>query len=49
LEAYLGDFEVSRDYRIVTDERCKAGIYIQGFSQASHERHLAVGAADSGG
>jgi L-ornithine N5-oxygenase len=33
---YLGDFEVSRDYRIVTDERCKAGIYIQGFSQASH-------------
>jgi L-ornithine N5-monooxygenase len=36
LEAYMGDFEVARDYRIVTDERCKAGIYIQGFSQASH-------------
>ena len=36
LEEYLGDFEVARDYRIVTDERCKAGIYIQGFSQASH-------------
>src|SRR5450830_1827429 len=36
LEAYMSDFEVSRDYRIVTDERCKAGIYIQGFSQASH-------------
>ena len=36
LDAYMGDFEVSRDYRIVTDERCKAGIYIQGFSQASH-------------
>ncbi|MFA7942984.1 lysine N(6)-hydroxylase/L-ornithine N(5)-oxygenase family protein [Pseudomonas brenneri] len=36
LEAYMGDFEVSRDYRVVTDERCKAGIYMQGFSQASH-------------
>lgn len=36
LETYMGDFEVSRDYRIVTDERCNAGIYIQGFSQASH-------------
>jgi L-ornithine N5-oxygenase len=36
LEDYLGDFEVARDYRIVTDERCNAGIYIQGFSQASH-------------
>ncbi|HAA38980.1 MAG TPA: ornithine monooxygenase, partial [Pseudomonas sp.] len=36
LEEYLGDFEVARDYRIVTDERCKAGVYIQGFSQASH-------------
>ena len=32
----MGDFEVSRDYRIITDERCKAGIYMQGFSQASH-------------
>jgi L-ornithine N5-oxygenase len=36
LEAYMGEFEVSRDYRVVTDERCKAGIYMQGFSQASH-------------
>eukprot|EP01132_Coremiostelium_polycephalum_P016997 gene16997-20383_t len=36
LADYMGDFEVSRDYRIVTDERCKAGIYMQGFSQASH-------------
>lgn len=36
LQAYIGDFEVARDYRIVTDERCNAGIYIQGFSQASH-------------
>ena len=36
LAEYLGDFEVGRDYRIVTDERCKAGIYMQGFCQASH-------------
>ena len=36
LAAYMGDFEVNRDYRVVTDERCKAGIYMQGFSQASH-------------
>lgn len=36
LAEYLGEFEVDRDYRIVTDPRCKAGIYMQGFSQASH-------------
>ena len=36
LAEYLGEFEVDRDYRIVTDERCKAGIYMQGFCQASH-------------
>ncbi|MFC6339903.1 SidA/IucD/PvdA family monooxygenase [Pseudomonas sp. CCM 7891] len=36
LQEYLGDFDVSRDYRVATDERCKAGIYMQGFSQASH-------------
>lgn len=36
LHAYLGDYEVDRNYRLVTDERCKAGIYMQGFSQASH-------------
>ena len=36
LADYLGDFEVGRDYRIVTDARCKAGIYMQGFCQASH-------------
>ena len=36
LQAYLGDFEVDRNYRLVTDERCKAGVYMQGFSQASH-------------
>ncbi|MBW0234974.1 MULTISPECIES: lysine N(6)-hydroxylase/L-ornithine N(5)-oxygenase family protein [Pseudomonas] len=36
LAEYLGDFEVGRDYRVITDERCKAGIYMQGFSQASH-------------
>ncbi|ROM90948.1 lysine N(6)-hydroxylase/L-ornithine N(5)-oxygenase family protein [Pseudomonas brassicacearum] len=36
LEAYLGDFEVDRHYRLITDERCKVGIYMQGFCQASH-------------
>ena len=36
LAEYLGDFEVGRDYRIATDARCKAGIYMQGFCQASH-------------
>jgi len=36
LEAWLGDFEVDRNYRLLTDERCKAGIYMQGFCQASH-------------
>ncbi|MBP5124750.1 lysine N(6)-hydroxylase/L-ornithine N(5)-oxygenase family protein [Pseudomonas protegens] len=36
LQAYLGEFEVDRNYRLVTDERCKAGVYMQGFSQASH-------------
>jgi L-ornithine N5-oxygenase len=36
LAEYLGDYEVNRDYRLKTDERCKAGIYMQGFCQASH-------------
>ncbi|WP_047337362.1 lysine N(6)-hydroxylase/L-ornithine N(5)-oxygenase family protein [Pseudomonas protegens] len=36
LQEYLGDFEVDRHYRVITDERCKAGVYMQGFSQASH-------------
>ena len=36
LQEYLGDFEVDRNYRVITDQRCKAGIYMQGFSQASH-------------
>ncbi|MET0613290.1 MAG: ornithine monooxygenase, partial [Pseudomonas caspiana] len=31
-----GDFEVDRDYRIKTDSRCKASIYMQGFCEASH-------------
>ena len=35
-ESRLGDYEVNRDYRLKTDERCKAGIYMQGFCQASH-------------
>lgn len=36
LAEYLGDYSVERDYRLATDERCKAGIYMQGFCQASH-------------
>ena len=36
LAEYLGDYQVNRDYRLATDERCKAGIYMQGFCQASH-------------
>ncbi len=36
LEEYLGDFEVDRHYKLITDERCKAGLYMQGFCQASH-------------
>ncbi|MFK3944003.1 lysine N(6)-hydroxylase/L-ornithine N(5)-oxygenase family protein [Pseudomonas monteilii] len=36
LEGYLKGFEVDRDYRVLTDERCQAAIYMQGFSQASH-------------
>jgi len=36
LAEYMGDFDVDRDYRIKTDERCKASIYMQGFCQASH-------------
>lgn len=36
VQEYLQGFEVDRDYRLLTDERCKAGLYMQGFSQASH-------------
>ncbi|MBC3949249.1 lysine N(6)-hydroxylase/L-ornithine N(5)-oxygenase family protein [Pseudomonas folii] len=36
LSEYLGDFEVNRDYRIKTDSRCKASIYMQGFCESSH-------------
>jgi L-ornithine N5-monooxygenase len=36
LAQYLGDFEVDRNYKLITDERCTAGIYMQGFCQASH-------------
>ncbi|MCD5987042.1 lysine N(6)-hydroxylase/L-ornithine N(5)-oxygenase family protein [Pseudomonas sp. CDFA 553] len=36
LSEYLGDFEVSRDYRIKSDSRCKASIYMQGFCESSH-------------
>ncbi|MOA34186.1 L-ornithine 5-monooxygenase [compost metagenome] len=33
---YLNDFEVDRDYRVVTDARFKPAVYMQGFCQASH-------------
>jgi L-ornithine N5-oxygenase len=36
LREYLGDFEVARDYRIKTDARCQASIYMQGFCESSH-------------
>lgn len=36
LRDYLGDFEVARDYRIKTDARCQASIYMQGFCESSH-------------
>jgi L-ornithine N5-oxygenase len=36
LQSYLGDFTVGRDYRMQTDPRLRAGIYMQGFSQDSH-------------
>lgn len=36
LDAYLGDYKVGRDYRVQTDSRLRAGIYMQGFSQDSH-------------
>lgn len=36
LNEYLGDFEVARDYRIKTDARCQASIYMQGFCESSH-------------
>ncbi|WP_285961530.1 lysine N(6)-hydroxylase/L-ornithine N(5)-oxygenase family protein [Pseudomonas tohonis] len=36
LAQWMGDFEVGRDYRIRTDERCQAAVYMQGFCQASH-------------
>ncbi|MBM3108010.1 lysine N(6)-hydroxylase/L-ornithine N(5)-oxygenase family protein [Pseudomonas sp. V1] len=36
LEDYLHDYEVDRSYRLLTDDRCKASLYMQGFSQASH-------------
>ena len=43
---YLGDFEVDRNYRLITDQRCQASI-MQGFCQASHglSDTPAVGAA----
>lgn len=36
LAPYLGDYSVGRDYRVLTDERCQAAVYMQGFCQATH-------------
>lgn len=36
LAEFLGDFQVGRDYRLQSDPRCQAAIYMQGFCQASH-------------
>lgn len=36
LADYLGDYNVDRAYRLQTDERCKAAIYLQGCNEATH-------------
>ncbi|MFZ3280407.1 MULTISPECIES: lysine N(6)-hydroxylase/L-ornithine N(5)-oxygenase family protein [unclassified Pseudomonas] len=36
LHEYVGNMAVSRDYRVKTDPRMTAGVYLQGFSQSSH-------------
>lgn len=36
LASYLGDYQVGRDYRVHTDERCQAAVYMQGFCQSTH-------------
>ncbi|KAF1072457.1 MAG: L-ornithine N(5)-monooxygenase [Pseudomonas citronellolis] len=36
LQDYLGDFSVDRDYRVQTDPRLQAAVFMQGFSQDSH-------------
>ncbi|MCP8466322.1 SidA/IucD/PvdA family monooxygenase [Pseudomonas sp. ZM23] len=36
LQDYLGNFEVGRDYRLRSDERLRAAVYLQGFTQDSH-------------
>ncbi|WP_297844415.1 SidA/IucD/PvdA family monooxygenase [Pseudomonas sp.] len=36
LAEYLGDFVAGRDYRLASDPRLQASIFIQGFCQASH-------------
>lgn len=36
LAEYLGDCVVDRNYRVQTDARCKAAIYLQGANEASH-------------
>lgn len=36
LAEYMGDYSVDRNYRVQTDEQCKAAIYLQGFCENSH-------------
>lgn len=36
LAEYLGDFKVDRSYRLQADERLRAPVFVQGFSQSSH-------------
>ncbi|MBB3104558.1 lysine N(6)-hydroxylase/L-ornithine N(5)-oxygenase family protein [Azomonas macrocytogenes] len=36
LQEYLGDFRISRNYRLLADERLKPAIFMQGVCQSSH-------------
>lgn len=36
LEAYVGNFEVDRHYRMTTDERLEVPVFLQGYSESSH-------------
>jgi L-ornithine N5-oxygenase len=36
LADYISDFSVDRNYRLQTDERCQAAIYLQGCNESSH-------------
>lgn len=36
LAEYLGDYHVERSYRLKSDPRLNAGVFVQGFSQSTH-------------